>query len=51
MPISASALITASVAGSNGALTETDVAKIADIIVGETGADLTTIRISDANGG
>lgn len=43
--------ITASVAGSNGALTETDVAKIADIIVGETGADLTTIRISDANGG
>ena len=43
--------VTASVAGSNGALTETDVAKIADIIVGETGADLTTIRISDANGG
>ena len=43
--------ITASVAGSNGALTETDVAKIADIIVGETGADLTTIRINDANGG
>ena len=43
--------VTASVAGSNGALTETDVAKIADIIVGETGADLTTIRINDANGG
>ena len=43
--------IAASVAGSNGTLTETDVAKIADIIVGETGADLTTIRISDANGG
>lgn len=43
--------ITVSVAGSDGALTETDVAKIADIIVGETGADLTTIKISDANGG
>ena len=43
--------VTASVAGSNGALTETDVAKIAYIIVGETGADLTTIRINDANGG
>lgn len=43
--------ITASVAKSNGALNETDAAKIADIIVGETGADLTTIRISDANGG
>ena len=43
--------VTASVAGSNGALTETDVAQIADIIVGETGADLTTIRINDANGG
>lgn len=43
--------VTASVAGPNGALTETDVAKIADIIVGETGADLTTIRINDANGG
>ena len=43
--------ITASVAKSGGALNETDAAKIADIIVGETGADLTTIRISDANGG
>ena len=43
--------ITASVAKSDGALNETDAAKIADIIVGETGADLTTIRISDANGG
>lgn len=41
--------ITASVAGENGALTSTDVAKIADIIVNETGADLTAIKINDAN--
>ncbi|MDO5548038.1 MAG: SpoIIIAH-like family protein [Eubacteriales bacterium] len=41
--------ITASVAGKNGALTATDVAKIADIIVNETGADLTGIKINDAN--
>lgn len=40
--------ISAMVAGKNGKLTETDVAKIADIIVTETGADLSTIKISDA---
>jgi stage III sporulation protein AH len=41
--------ITASVAGNNGALSATDVAKIADIIVGETDADLTKVKINDAN--
>ena len=41
--------ITASVAGTNGALSATDVAKIADIIVRETGVELTNIRINDAN--
>lgn len=38
--------ISASVAPSGSELTETDVAKIADIIVAETGADLSIIKIS-----
>lgn len=39
--------ISATVASKEGKLSETDVAKIADIIVAETGADLSTIKISD----
>ncbi len=41
--------VSATVAGKNGKLTETDVAKVADIIVAETGVELSTIKINDAN--
>ncbi len=40
--------VTASVSGPRGKLNATDVAKIADIIVTETGADLSIVKISDA---
>ncbi len=40
--------ISATVASEKGKLTETDAAKIADIIVSETGAELSSIKISDA---
>lgn len=43
--------IRASVAAEKGDLTETDVAKIADIIVSETDSDLSAVKISDINAG